>query len=119
MLLNSFAKQKTIEKQEFEADFSLAVLRALFSKYSYNNHKSHVLFLVLIELCHRCDGSRHLLTNADFESIGARFQVCGRTVRRWLNRYLHDGALGLIAKKASGKRKIPIRGRAKFSFINQ
>lgn len=94
-------------------DFRLSVLRALAKKYSYVNEKSRIRFLALIELCHRCDGDKSRLKNTDFESVGARFKYSGRSIRRWLVSYLKSGPSGLIALKARGRVKKPIRGRAR------
>lgn len=99
-------------------DFRLTVLRTLAKQYSYHNEKSRIRFLALIELCHRCDGELCRLKNSDFESVGARFQFSGRSVRRWLASYLKSGAHGLISKKARGRKKKPIRGRTRKRILH-
>lgn len=94
-------------------DFRLSTLRALAKKHSYQNEKARIRFLALIELCHKSDGDLSRVTRALYERVGARFGYSGRSVQRWLLAYLRQGAQGLIAKKAPGRRRRPIRGRAR------
>lgn len=94
-------------------DFKLTTLRALAKKYSYTNEKTRIRFLALIELCHRCEQDPSRLRGVDFEKVGVRFDHSGRSVQRWLALYLSDGARGLVAKKAPGRRRTGVRGRTR------
>lgn len=94
-------------------DFKLSTLRALAKRHSYENEKTRIRYLALIELCHRCGEDRSALRARDFEGVGARFGHSGRSVQRWLAAYLCRGAAGLVAKKARGRRPTPIRGHAR------
>lgn len=93
-------------------DFKLSRIRAEAKKFSYANDRTRVRFLALIELCKRCDGNLRLLREVDYEAVGARFGHSGRSVQRWLLRYISDGPKGLIAKKAPGRRPVSLRGHA-------
>jgi hypothetical protein len=91
-------------------DFKLSRIRAEAKKFSYENDRTRIRFLVLIELCKRHEGNLCRLKEVDYESLGARFKCSGRSVRRWHKAYLARGPQGLIAKKASGRKPEPLRG---------
>lgn len=94
-------------------DFKLTTLRALAKKYSYTNERTRVRFLTLIELCHRADAQGGKLRVVDFESVGGRFGHSGRSVQRWLALYRSQGAAGLVAKKAPGRKRAGVRGQTR------
>ena len=91
-------------------DFKLSTIRAEAKKFSYESDRTRIRFLVLIELCKRCDGNLCRLRQVDYEAIGARFGHSGRSVRRWFVSYLRSGPQGLIARKAPGRKPEPLRG---------
>lgn len=92
-------------------DFKLSTLRSHAKQFSYKNEATRIRFLTLIELAKRVpEGRICRFRECDFESVGARFGVSGRSVRRWWNAYRKSGAKALIAKKASGRKKNAIRG---------
>jgi hypothetical protein len=110
---DEFAEQKTTKKQELEMDFRLSTIRALAKRFSYVNERTRIRFLALIELSKRCDEDVTRLRNVDYETVGARFNSSGRSLQRWVSQYMARGAAGLVAQKAPGRRKIPVRGQVR------
>lgn len=91
-------------------DFKLSKIRTEAKKFSYTNDRARIRFLALIELCKRCQEDLTQLREVDYETVGARLGHSGRSVQRWLKRYLSDGPIGLIAKKAPGRKANVLRG---------
>jgi transposase len=109
---NEVAPTKNQREQELEMDFKLSRIRAEAKRFSYTNDRARIRFLALIELCKRSDEDFNQLKEVDYESVGARFKCSGRSVQRWLGRYLCDGPQGLIARKAPGRKPTPLRGHS-------
>lgn len=93
-------------------DFKLSKIRREAKQFSYQNERTRIGFLALIELCKRCEQDMTRVREVDYEAVGGRFKCSGRSVQRWLKGYLRAGPGGLIAKKARGKSTVPIRGHS-------
>lgn len=91
-------------------DFKLSKIRAEAKKFSYQNERTRIRFLALIELCKMCRENPKLLNAGFYEKAGARFGKSGRSVERWWKEYRTEGHLGLVAKKAPGRKSKPLRG---------
>jgi len=65
--------------------------------------------IALIELRKR-QGRRIRLRAVDYEGVGARLGISGRTLRRWQRTYLRAGAGALRGKSIPGRPARPLRG---------
>jgi transposase len=105
-----YLQQNIFPKQELEMDLKLEVLRKEVNQFRSKSARASVRLLALIELVKYAEKWSRL-GDGDYEKIGARFEVSGRTLRRWAKSYQSGGAKALVPRKACGRKAKAIRGK--------
>ncbi len=91
-------------------DLKLEVLRREVKHFQPKSVRVTERLLALIELAKFAEKWRRL-GDRDYDKIGSRFEVSGRTIRRWETAYKTAGVKALIPKKACGRKAKAIRGK--------
>lgn len=90
-------------------DLKLEVLRKEVNRFRSKSVRITERLLALIELVkYREKWPR--LGDSDYEKIGCRFEISGRTLRRWEKAYRLGGVRAIVPKRAPGRKPKSIRG---------
>lgn len=90
-------------------DLKLEVLRQEVKRFRKKSQRATERLLALTELTKFRQNVRRVGDDG-YDQIGNRFEISGRTLRRWEAAYLGHGAEGLIPGKATGRKGVAIRG---------
>lgn len=92
-------------------DLKLEVLRKEVKQFRSKSIRVTQRLLALIELVKYAEKWPRL-GDLDYDKIGARFMVSGRTLRRWVKAYQAGGGpKALVPRKACGRKAKAIRGK--------
>lgn len=91
-------------------DLKLEVLRKEVKHFRSKSIRVTERLLALIELTKHAERWPRF-GDGDYEKIGARFEVSGRTLRRWEKAYKEGGVKALVPRKACGRKPKAIRGK--------
>ena len=90
-------------------DLKLQILRQEVKQFRKSSPRVLTRLLALIELTKFRQKWQHV-SELEYEQIGARLEISGRTLYRWEAAYARGGARALVPGKASGRPSSPIRG---------
>ena len=91
-------------------DLKLEVLRREVKQFQSKSVRVSERLLALIALAKHAEKWPRL-GDVDYAKVACRFEVSGRTLRRWEKAYRSSGVKALLPKKACGRKAKAIRGK--------